>query len=317
MLKFVIKRLGFIALSLLVISAVTFWLMHLTPGNFLELNVIMRPDQLGGDVTAIRQIQSAFDERYGLDKPLWRQYVTFAVNAVRFKFGPSFKYPTTNIEELIAKGFPVSVSVALLATLLALVVGLPLGIYAALRQNTWIDYLITFVSMLGVVIPNYVVAVFLLLIFSLWLRVLPTFGWGHWYNWIMPVLALSLAPLTSVVRYIRTSLVETLKQDYIRTAWAKGGTEKAVILGHALRNSLIPLVTVLGPQFGYLMIFSVLVERFFGVPGLGSFFADAALERDYPMLVTSVTFFAFVVMMMNLLVDVTYGFLDPRVRHGK
>jgi peptide/nickel transport system permease protein len=317
MLKFVVKRLGFIALSLLVISAVTFWLMHLTPGNFLELNVIMRPDQLGGDVTAIRQIQSAFDERYGLDKPLWRQYVTFAVNAAQFKFGPSFKYPTTNIEELIAKGFPVSLSVALLATLLALVVGLPLGIYAALRQNTWIDYLITFVSMLGVVIPNYVVAVFLLLIFSLWLRVLPTFGWGHWYNWIMPVLALSLAPLTSVVRYIRTSLVETLRQDYIRTAWAKGGTEKAVILGHALRNSLIPLVTVLGPQLGYLMIFSVLVERFFGVPGLGSFFADAALERDYPMLVTSVTFFAFVVMMMNLLVDVVYGFLDPRVRHGK
>ncbi|MGE5508054.1 MAG: ABC transporter permease [Chitinophagales bacterium] len=317
MFQFVIKRMGFIALSLLVISGVTFWLMHLTPGNFLELNVIMRPDQLGGDVTAIRQIQSAFDERYGLDKPLWRQYVTFVVNAVRFKFGPSFKYPTTNIEDLIAKGFPVSAEVALLATLVALIVGLPLGIYAALRQNTWIDYLITFISMLGVVIPNYVVAVFLLLIFSLWLRVLPTFGWGHWYNWIMPVLALSLAPLTSVVRYIRTSLVETLKQDYIRTAWAKGGSEKAVILGHALRNSLIPLVTVLGPQLGYLMIFSVLVERFFGVPGLGSFFADAALERDYPMLVTSVTFFAFVVMMMNLLVDVIYGFLDPRVRHGK
>lgn len=317
MLKFVIKRLGFIALSLLVISGVTFLLMHLAPGNFIELNVVMRPEQLGGDVTAIRQIQAAFDERYGLNKPLWQQYLTFVRNAAQFKFGPSFKYPTTNIEELIAKGFPVSASVALLATLLALVVGLPLGIYAALRQNTWIDYLITFVSMLGVVIPNYVVAVFLLLIFSLWLKLLPTFGWGQWYHWIMPVLALSLAPLTGVVRYIRASLVETLKQDYIRTAWAKGGTERAVILGHALRNSLIPLVTVLGPQLGYLMIFSVLVERFFGVPGLGSYFADAALERDYPMLVTSVTFFAFVVMMMNLLVDVIYGLLDPRVRLGK
>lgn len=315
MLRFVGNRLGFIVLSLVVISALTFLLMQLAPGNFLELNVIMRPEALAGDTARIREVEAAFKARYGLDKPLWQQYLTWLRGAVVFKFGPSFKYPTSNIEELIAQGFPVSASLALAATAVAILVGLPMGIIAALRPNSWIDYLTTFISMIGVVIPNYVVAVFLILLFSLWLKLLPTAGWGEWYHWIMPVLALCLAPLTSIVRYMRTSLIDTLRQDYIRTAWAKGGTERQVIFGHALRNSLIPLITVLGPQLGYLMVYSVLVERFFLVPGLGAYFASAALERDYPMLVASVTFFAAVIMVINLLVDITYRFLDPRIRY--
>lgn len=317
MWRFIGNRLGFIVLSLVVISALTFFLMHLTPGNFLQLNVIMRPEALSGDTGKIAEIEAAFKARYGLDKPVSQQYLTWLKGAVVFKFGPSFKYPTSNIEELIAKGFPVSAELALVATLVAILIGLPMGIIAALRQNSWIDYLTTFISMIGVVIPNYVVAVFLILFFSLWLKLLPTAGWGEWYNWIMPVLALCLAPLTSIVRYIRTSLIDTLRQDYIRTAWAKGGTERRVIFGHALRNSLIPLITVLGPQLGYLMVYSVLIEKFFLVPGLGAYFADAALERDYPMLVTSVTFFAAVIMIINLLVDIAYKFLDPRIRYER
>jgi ABC-type dipeptide/oligopeptide/nickel transport system permease component len=198
--------------------------------------------------------------------------------------------------------------------IVAVVIGLPLGILAAVKQNTIWDYLAMFLSMIGNSIPSYVLAVFLVLFFSLKLHLLPTAGWTEPKHVILPMLALGLGSVGGIARYMRTSLVESLRQDYIAAAWAKGGSFRRVVLGHALRNSLIPLITVLGPQLAHLMVGTVVIESYFRVPGLGSYFTLAANTRDFPLLMTSSIFFAFVIMAMNLIVDLTYGFLDPRIR---
>lgn len=313
LLRFVARRLGFILVSLLVVSAVTFLLMQAAPGDFLEIDRIER-EQRGTSFQAMEHALPYWEEKFNPDFPIWKQYYLFMKDAVIFKFGPSFRYPRTNIEDIIAATFPVSASLAFAGVGLAVVLGVPMGILAALRRNTWIDYLGMFASMLGQVIPAYVIAVFLMFLFSLWMRWLPTQGWGEPRHLVMPVIALAVGPIGTIARYVRSSLLDALKQDYVRTAWAKGGNYYRVVVGHALRNSLIPLITVLGPQLGALMIGTVFVEGIFRIPGLGTFFAGAAQSRDYPMLVTATLFYAAILMLMNLLVDIAYRFLNPRIQ---
>jgi len=260
------------------------------------------------------RITSQWEERFGTKKPIHEQYIRFIKDTINLEFGPSFRYPNTNIEDMIKQAFPVSFTLALWAIILALIVGAPLGVLSALYPNTWVDRLAMFLAMLGQCIPIYVVAVGLQLIISVQLKLLPTSGWGNWENYIMPVIALAVMPIAATARYMRSSMLDTLRQSYIRTAYAKGGTAARVVGNHALRNSVIPLITVLGPQVGAMLVGSVFIETTFRVPGLGQFFATSALNRDYPLMIASLMFLAATISIMNLLVDISYRIIDPRMK---
>jgi peptide/nickel transport system permease protein len=231
-----------------------------------------------------------------------------------FKFGPSFGNPNVAIETLIASKFAITLQIVTIGLLLALLVGVPMGVIAALKKNTVADYSLMGLSLVGQVIPSFVIAVGLIVLFSVVWGVLPTSGWGMCKHLILPALAIGAAPIATVARFIRSSILETLEQDYIRTAYSKGLPEATVVITHALRNSLIPLVTVMGPQFSFMLLGSVLVEQVFRIPGLGSMFVSAAQMRDYPMLVTSTLIFAAAIMFINLGVDMLYAVLDPRIK---
>lgn len=314
MLRFILRRVGFMVLALIAVSIITFTLMHLAPGNFFDINMVTT---VGGDVAATQRIMKLWEEKYGLDKPLWQQYLKYMWDLIRLEVGPSFKYPTMSVEEIIARSFPVSFKLAIISMLVSLAIGIPLGVISGLRKGTPIDYTITTISLMGVAIPSYAIASLLIIIFCLILGILPTGGWGEPRHYIIPVLALAAGSIASNARYLRVTLVEELNQDYVRTAYAKGGTERAVVFGHALRNSLIPLVTVIGPRLASMMMGTLIIEQMFRIPGLGQYFIISAQTRDYPLLMTTTLFYASLIMLMNLLVDISYAFLDPRIRYER
>ncbi|MDB5105242.1 MAG: peptide transporter permease [Fibrobacteres bacterium] len=315
-LVFFSKRLSAIVVSLAAVVTITFYLMHSAPGNFLEMQQVREAmaslDSKGRE--AQKQYEIEFQKRYALDKPIYVQIGIYLKNAATFKFGPSFTNPNVPIEALVREKFGTTLQIVLIGLILAIVAGVPLGVIAALRKNTVWDYGLMGFSMIGQVIPSFVIAVGLIVIFSVMLGWLPTSGWGQCRHYILPALAIGAAPIATVARYIRSSILETMEQDYIRTAFSKGIPEARVILAHALRNSLIPLITVMGPQFSFMLLGSVLVEQVFRIPGMGSMFVSAAQQRDYPMLVTSTLIFAAAIMLVNLVVDVLYAFLDPRIK---
>jgi len=313
MLRFIAKRLAFMALALVCVALITFTLMQMAPGNFLDIQILS--SSLQTDVVSSRETIGRWEQRYGLDQPKHIQFFRFMKGMVTLDLGPSFQYPSLDVEEIIQKSFPVSLTLAVASVLVALIIAIPLGILAAVKQNSLWDYVAMFISMVGNAIPAYVLAVFLMLLFTLKLRVLPSGGWSEPKHMIMPVLALSLTSVAGIARYMRSSMVETLRADYIAAAWAKGGSFRNVVLNHALRNSLIPLITVVGPLLARLMVGTVFIESMFRIPGLGQYFAQAAANRDFPVLMTATVFFAFVIMTMNLIVDLLYGLLDPRIRY--
>lgn len=298
--------------AVLVISAITFGLLQLAPGNYLETQRLLEKTMT--DATVSAQMKEAWEEFYDLDKPAIYRYGKFLFNAVQGKFGPSYKYPTQNIEDIIARTLPISASLALMAILVALVVGIPLGIMAAVQQNKILDRIVMLVSMLGSSIPAYVLAVLLSWGLGVSLHLLPIIGWGAPVNYVLPVVALALGPIGTVTKYTRSTLVETFHQEYIKVARAKGGNFFQVTFKHALRNSLIPLITVVGPMVASLTVGTVFVENMFAIPGLGQYYASAAINRDYPMVMATTVVFALLVMGMNLLVDLIHAFLDPRVK---
>jgi peptide/nickel transport system permease protein len=315
LLKYIGKRLVTILVSLIAIIIITYTLMWLAPGDFFDINRFQAA--AGGTVLTSEQVtamRDGFEAKYGLDQPLWKQIGRYLLDAFRFKFGPAFSSPMRNIEDLIAIKFPVTLALTLLSMMLAIAVGIPLGILAAIRRNSWVDYSAMFFSMLGQVIPSYVAAIVLVLGFCVWLPWFPTSGWLSPWHMVLPVIAIALTPMASIARYMRASLTDILNQDYVRTAYAKGGKDRTVITVHALRNSLIPLVTVLGPQIAFMMTGTVWVEQMFRIPGMGQLFVNAAGARDFPLLVTSTFVLAMTVMIMNLVVDVLYAFLDPRIK---
>jgi peptide/nickel transport system permease protein len=314
--KFIGKRLVTIIFSIIIITIITYCLMYAAPGNFFDIQRY-RNMSLSSNMTqeGVEILRRSFEKKYGLDQPLWKQILNYLESAVQFKFGPSFSNPTLNIEDLIKVKYPVTLTLGLAAIALAILFGIPLGILAALKRNTWLDYGSTFLAMIGQVIPSYVIAVLFVVLFSVFLGWLPTSGWGSLNQMILPVIALALGPTAIIARFMRVSLLDTLNQDYIRTAYAKGGTDRAVIMKHALRNSLIPIVTVIGPTLAFILAGSaVFIENIFRVPGLGQLFIDAANQRDYPLLVTSTFVLALTIMLMNLLVDIVYALLDPRIK---
>lgn len=316
-LKYIGKRLVTIFISIIVITIITYYLMHLAPGNFFDITRFQNVSSSSSSLSQenVEVLRRGFEKKYGLDQPIWRQIITYLSGAFRFKFGPAFSNPTMNIEELIKQKFPVTLTLGVLSIMLAILVGIPLGIISALKRNTWMDYTATFLAMIGQVIPSYVIAVLLVVLFSVILGWLPTSGWGTPRQMVLPVIALALGPMAIIARFMRVSLLDTLNQDYIRTAYAKGGTDRVVILKHALRNSLIPIVTVIGPQLAYILAGSaVFIENIFRVPGIGQLFIDAAGYRDYPLMVTSTFVLALTIMFMNLIVDIIYAVLDPRIK---
>ena len=312
MVRYLAARLVRMALSLFAVSIITFVLLQMAPGNFAD---IQRVTSGASELSPAQasEVIGEFQMRYGEDVPAWKQYLTFMKGAVVWDFGPSYKYPNLTVQEIIADAFPVSATLALISVGIAVVIAIPLGVIAAVNHNRAADYVPMFLLTISRAIPNYLIALFLILIFSRQLGWLPTRGWPGLKEAIMPLIALSAGSIAILARYIRSSMLETLRQDYIMAARAKGGGFRAVVFGHALRNSLIPFVTIVGPYLAGLMTGTVFIESIFGIPGLGLYFADAARSRDMPLLMGSTLFFALILMSMNLVVDLVYRLLDPRI----
>lgn len=315
LLSFLARRLVRLAVSLVIVSMITFGLLQLAPGSFAGIQAV------GGPSTGLSGQQAVatsnhLQEDYGSDVPVVKQYWNWLSGAGHGDFGLSYKYPQSSVGEIIGQALPISASLALLAMALALLLAVPLGVFAAARKNSAWDYGSMFVGTVGVAIPNYVAAITLVLVFSLWLHLLPTGGWTGPANLVMPVIALAVGPAGVMARYVRSSVLEVLREEYVVAATAKGGRWRSVMIRHVLRNSLIPLVTVAGPSLAGLMVGTIFIETIFGIPGLGQYFTLAAVGRDMPLLMGCTMVFATILMVMNLFVDLAYAALDPRIKLG-
>ena len=307
MLRFIIRRLVITIPTIFVVITITWGLIRLAPGNFYS-----------GEKRIPPAIEKNIREKYGLDKPWYEQYRRTMWNILRhLDFGTSLKYEGKSVNEIIGRSLPVSATIGLLAYLLALVVGISVGSVAALKQNTKWDYASMALAMLGISIPNFVLGPVLVLIFSLTLYWLPPSRWAGFPSTsvILPVLTLSAIYTAYIARLTRAGMLEVLRSDYIRTARAKGLSEKSVLMRHALRGGLMPVVSYTGPALAFLLTGTVVVERLFALPGLGNYFIQASLNRDEPLIIGIVAFIAIMLLLMNLLVDVAYAYLDPRIRY--
>lgn len=306
MLRFIIRRLLVTIPTILVVITITWGLIKLAPGNFYS-----------GERPLPASIEAAIREKYGLDKPWYQQYGKTMAGILKGDFGTSLRFEGHSVNSIIARSLPVSAAIGILAYLLALVVGVTVGSIAALKQNSKWDYGSMALAMLGISLPNFVLGPILVLIFSLGLYWLPPSRWGGFpsRNLILPVLTLSAIYMAYIARLTRAGMLEVLRSDYIRTARAKGLSEKDVVIRHALRGGLMPVISYTGPALAFLLTGTVVVERIFALPGLGNYFIQAALSRDEPLIIGIVAFIAVVLLLMNLLVDIAYAYLDPRVRY--
>ncbi|MGA2975455.1 MAG: ABC transporter permease [Spirochaetia bacterium] len=302
--RYILGRIAGLLFTFLMVSIITFSVMHAVPGGPFDENKQPLPPAAKANIL----------RKYGLDKPLPVQWARYMWAALHFDFGTPFQSPTETVTGLIARVWPVTLSLAGIVILLAYTFGLLLGILAAINQNTWIDQAVTSLSTLGIAVPNFVVGVWLILIFSVKLHWLPTGGWGNFRVLIMPVLVYMLSPMALVARYTRVNMLESLRADYVRTARAKGLGERTIIVRHVLKNALIPLITVLGPQIPNIATGSIFIEAVFRVPGLGRYFYTSAYNRDYPMIMATMLLAAFLWGITYLISDILYTLVDPRVR---
>ena len=264
-----------------------------------------------------QEIKVKLESHFGLDRPLFDQYLLYLKNLLRGDLGPSFKYSGWEVSELIATAFPVSLTLGVLSLGVALFIGIPGGIMAALRKNTWLDYLPMSLSMAGICLPTFVLGPLLIYIFSTQLGLFPPLGWYGPSDWFLPSFTLGLFYAAYVARLTRAGMLETLQQDYVRTARAKGATPWRVVTRHALRGGLLPVVTYLGPAFAGLISGSFVIESIFFIPGLGKFFVTAAFNRDYTMVLGTVLFYASLIILLNLLVDLLQAWIDPKARQTR
>jgi len=303
-LHYFLKRLGGAIPTLFIIITVSFFMIRLAPGGPFDKERAVPPD-----------IEANLKRAYHLDESLPKQYMRYLEGVAQGDFGPSFKYKDFTVAELIAQGFPTSLTLGSLAMATALAIGLTLGIAAALGQNTATDYGAMGVSMLGLAVPNFVIAPLLTLIFGLILRWLPVGGWGHPQNYVLPIVALCLPQIASISRLTRASMIEVLGSNFVRTARAKGMPERVAITRHALRAALLPVVSYLGPAIAQIITGSVVIEQIFSIPGIGRYFVQSSLNRDYTMVMGVTIFYGAVVIFCNLMADLLYGVLDPKVRY--
>lgn len=301
--SYIVKRLFAMLITLFLIITITFFLMNAIPGGpfTFEKNVS-------------DEVKQAMMAKYHLDDPLWKQYVDYLKGVMVFDFGPSFKYEGLSVYDLISKGFPVSAKVGGLSVLLVIIVGIPIGIIAALNNNKIIDRIVMFIATLGVTIPSFVIATVLLYIFALKLDVLPSFGLDERSGYVLPVIALGGYSLSFISRLARSSYLEVLQQDYMLVAKAKGLHPWRITLNYGLRNSLIPVVTMLGPLIAALLTGSFVIEKIFALPGIGKYFVQSITNRDYTVIMGITIFYAFFLILMTLIVDIIYGIIDPRIK---
>jgi oligopeptide transport system permease protein len=304
MFRFIIRRLLVTAPMVLVVVSVTWGLIRLAPGNFYT-----------GEKPIPPAIEKNLREKYGLDKPWYVQYGKMVSNTLHGDFGSSLKYQGQSVNSILRNALPVSATLGALAYLLALAVGIVSGTLAALRQNSRLDYTSMTFAMLGISFPNFVLGPALVLAFSLTWYLLPPALWGGADHLILPVLTLSALYMAYIARLARSGMLEVLRSNYVRTARAKGLTERQVLTRHALRGGLLPVVSFSGPALAFLLTGTVVVERIFALPGLGNYFINANLNRDEPLIIGIVAFISIVVLIFNLIVDIAYGFIDPRVRY--
>ena len=302
---FIIRRILALIPTILLIYSLTFFLMHATPGGPWDT----------GEKPIPADVQERLKAAYGLDKPLWQQYTDFLGKAVRGDLGPSYTERSRSVTDIIGESFPVSLQLAAVATAIATIVGIPLGILGAVRHNRPLDYLSTFVSVFGISTPSYVVTSLLVLLLASNLHLVPTSGWdGVWSpKIIVPALSLALYPMAVLARYTRASLLEVLRTDYMRTARSKGLSERSILMRHGVRNALLPVITIAGVVLADVATGSFFVETIYQVPGIGRHFVQSISGRDYPVIIGTVLLLGLVVSIMNLVVDLIYPLLDPRI----
>lgn len=303
MVKYIAKRTILALLTMLLIITITFFLMHSIPGS---------PWQ--GDRVLLPEIEAALNEKYNLDLPVWQQYLLYLKGLLVGDLGISVKYRGMTVWDLISQGFPISARLGMLGAIAVAVLGVPLGIYAAIKQNKWQDRIIISVCTVGAVIPSFVMAILCTYIFSVKLGWLPVFGLNNWQSYILPVSMIAVSSVVGTARITRTSMLDVISQDYVRMARAKGLSEFRVVMVHVLRNALIPVVTSLGMMFQAMLTGSFVIERMFAIPGMGRFFVDTINNRDYMCILGMAVLTAAIMIVTVLIIDILYTLLDPRIR---
>ena len=303
MTKYIIKRLLMAILTIFVVATLTFFLMNAVPGGPYEAEKSISP-----------QAKAALEAKFGLDQPLFKQYLTYMKNILHGDFGPSLKQRGRNVSDIIMTKFPVSAKLGLMSVCVSLVVGIPVGCIAAMHRGKVSDSVIIVIATLGIAVPSFVVCSLSMYFFGVKLRWLPTVGLSSWKNYIMPVFSLSLYPTSYITRLMRSSMLDVLGQDYMRTARAKGVSQRVSLFKHALRNAILPVVTYLGPMMAYTLTGSFIVEKVFTIPGLGGEFVSSISNRDYMMIMGTTIFLATLMVFINFIVDIVYKIIDPRIK---
>ncbi|MGL5800470.1 MAG: oligopeptide ABC transporter permease OppB [Plesiomonas sp.] len=306
MLKFIFRRILEAIPTLLILITVSFFMMRLAPGS-----------PFTGERSLPPEVLANIEAKYHLDEPLYSQYFRYLGQLAQGDFGPSFKYKDFSVNDLVSQAFPVSIEIGFYAFVLALILGVTAGVIAALRQNSMIDYGVMAFAMTGVVIPSFVIAPLLVLIFSLGLKLLPAGGWndGSAVNMVLPVAALAIAYTASIARITRGSMIEVLHSNFIRTARAKGLPMRHIVLRHALKPAMLPVISYLGPAFVSIITGSIVIETIFGLPGIGQLFVNGALNRDYSMVLSLTIIVGTLTILFNAIVDILYAFIDPKIRY--
>ena len=304
--KYALKRLILMIVTILVVVTATFFMMKSIPGDPLASMARSLPEQTRANYYA----------KYGLDKPLFEQYLTYLKNLVKLDLGESLVYPGRSVSQTIAETSPVSGQVGGIALVIGVVIGIGFGIIAALYKNKWPDYIVIFIAILGVTIPVFILASLLQYVFAVKLNVLPAQGWGETKHYVLPVLVSCFGTIATYARYVKSSMLDTLNQDYVMTARAKGVSEKGVILKHVLRNSLLPSITILAGRIVGIFTGSFIVERMFSIPGIGFYYISSINNNDYTMVMGTTVFYAVLFVVMQLILDFVYMLVDPRIRVG-
>lgn len=303
MLKYSLKRVVSMVITLFIVATITFFLMHAIPGGPFTSERNLTPE-----------IEKALMEKYNLNEPLYKQYFNYMKDLGKFDLGVSYKKKGVTVNQIIAQTFPASAQIGLLAVVVILLIGIPLGVISALKQNSAIDYVVMIIATIGVTIPSFVVGAFIMYIFAGQLAWLPAGGLEEWSGYIGPVIALAGFSVAYVTRLTRSSMLEVLRQDYVRTARANGLSKWRVIGKHALKNALIPVVTYIGPMVASILTGSFVVEKIFAIPGMGKYFVESVTNRDYTVLMGITVFYAAIYILMVFIVDIAYGFIDPRIK---
>lgn len=301
-----IKRFWAMAATILVITTLTFVLMKVIPGSPFN-------EERGTN----EAVQKNLEAYYHLDDPLIFQYIFYLKSIITFDFGPSIKKPSDSVNDMLERGFPVSFELGMTAIVIAVISGLVLGVIAALRRNGFLDYAAMSLAVLGISIPNFILATLLIQQFAVNLKLFPAATWTSPIHMVLPTAALAVGPMAIITRLTRSSMVEVLTQDYIRTAKAKGLSPFKIIVKHALRNALMPVITVLGTLVASILTGSFVIEKIFAIPGMGKYFVESINQRDYPVIMGTTVFYSVILIIMLFLVDLAYGLLDPRIKLHK